>query len=289
MTQHSSSALVSCEWLRENLTHPQQVILDATFFLSRQQRHAQDEFNSAHIPGAQFFDIDVIVDTSRPLPHTFPSAEQFAQQTGQLGIDTKTWVYIYDNNHFFAAARAWWMFRVFGHQKVKVVDGGLSRWKQLSFPLTAAKTTPVPKEFVAAFQSELYVDLKQMQVIQTQASRQILDARSEDSFNGQRQLSEIGLFPGHIPGSINIPYQNLVIHNQPGLVSIEKLSRLLSAAGVDLAKPMVTSCGSGVSAALLLLALYEMGVHVVPMYDGSWAEWGRHPKLPRQTESPTTL
>ena len=284
MAQHSSSALVSCEWLQQNLTLPQLVILDATFFLPRQQRHALDEFNAVHIPGAQFFDIDMIADSSIPLPHTLPSAEQFAQQAGEFGIDTDTWVYIYDNNHFFAAARAWWMFRVFGHQKVKVVDGGLSRWKQLSFPLTAAKTTPIPKEFVAAFQSKLYVDLRQMQVIQAQASRQILDARSEDSFNGQRPLNEIGLLPGHMPGSINIPYQNLVTHDQSGLVSIDELRRLLSAACVDKLKPMVTSCGSGVSAALLLLALYEMGAHDVPMYDGSWAEWGRHAELPRQTK-----
>ncbi len=283
------SALVSCEWLQQNLTQSQQVILDATFFLPRQQRNAQDEFNAAHIPGAQFFDIDVIADTSSPLSHTLPSAKQFAQQAGEFGIDRDTWVYIYDNNHFFAAARAWWMFRLFGHQKVKVVDGGLSRWQQLSFPLTAAKKVPVSKEFVAAFQSELYVDLKQMQVIQAQATRQILDARSEDSFNGQRLLSEIGLLPSHMPGSFNIPYQNLVTVDQSGLVSIHEISRLLSAAGVDLAKPIVTSCGSGVSAALLLLALYEMGVHDVAMYDGSWAEWGRHAELPRQTKPPTTL
>jgi thiosulfate/3-mercaptopyruvate sulfurtransferase len=279
----SNSALVSCEWLKDNLNLSNHVVLDATFFLPRQHRNAQAEFNCQHIPGAQFFDIDEIADHSNPLPHTLPSAEQFAQQVRELGIDTNTWVFIYDNNHFFAAARAWWMFRVFGHQKVKVVDGGLHRWKQLLFPLTTEKIKPIPKVFDAEFQSELFVDLEQMQVIQQQGSRQILDARSEDSFNGQRPISEVDLKPGHIPGSINIPYQNLFIQDHHTLRPIDQLREVIALAGVDFTKSMVTSCGSGVSAALLVLALYQMGIHEVPMFDGSWAEWGRQADFPRQT------
>lgn len=278
-----SSALVSCEWLLQNLYSPHQLILDATFFLPRQQRHAENEFKDQHIPGAHFFNIDVIADLNSPLPHTLPSADHFARQMGQFGIDNDTWVIIYDNNHFFAAARAWWMFRVFGHDKVKVVDGGLSRWQHLSFPLTSDSTTAIAKVFEAVFHPELFVDLEQMRQIQRQGSKQILDARSEDSFNGQRSLSGAGLQPGHIPGSINIPYQSLFADARQTLLPVEQLSQLIASAGVCISKPMLTSCGSGVSAALLLLALYQMGIHDVPMFDGSWAEWGRQTDLPRQT------
>jgi len=281
----SNSALVSCERLRQNLGRPHQVILDATFFLPRQQRHARDEFKSQHIPSAQFFDIDDIADRSSPLPHTLPGADKFARQVSELGIDNDTWVFIYDNNHFFAAARTWWMFRVFGHHKVKVMDGGLSRWKYLSFPLTSDITTPIPKTFEAVFHPELFADLAQMRVIQQQNKRLILDARSEDNFNGQPPLNDAELHPGHIPGSINIPYQHLFTHDHHTLRPIDQLSQLFLAAGVDVSKPMVTTCGSGVSAALLILALYQVGIHVVPMYDGSWAEWGRQADLPRQTHS----
>jgi thiosulfate/3-mercaptopyruvate sulfurtransferase len=277
----SNSALVSCEWLQQNLNRSNYVVLDATYFLPRQQRNAQAEFNANHIPNAQFFDIDEIADIRSPLPHTLPSAEQFAKQVRELGIENEAWVLIYDNNHFFAAARVWWMFRVFGHYKVKVVDGGLSRWNQLSFPLASDKIKPILKVFDAVFHPELFVDLEQMRVIQQQGSLQILDARSEDNFNGQRLISEVGLQPGHIPGSINIPYQNLFTHDDHTLRPIDQLSQVIVLAGVDITKPMVTSCGSGVSAALLLLVLYEMGIHEIPMYDGSWAEWGRQANLPR--------
>jgi len=280
----TKSALVCCEWLRQNLYRSNQVILDATFFLPRQQRNAQQEFKLQHIPRAQLFDIDEIADLNSPLPHTLPGADQFAKQVGRIGIDNDTWVFIYDNNHFFASARAWWMFRVFGHDKVKIVDGGLTRWKRLSFPLTSETINPVPKSFNAEFNSELFLDLEKMQLVQQQESKLILDSRSEDSFKGQRPLNDNGLLPGHIPGSINIPYQNLFAKVDNTLLPVEQMRQIISDAAVDLSKPMVTTCGSGVSAALLLLALYQIGIHEVPMFDGSWAQWGRQTDLPRQTK-----
>ena len=278
-----NDAWVSCEGLKQNLDAANLVILDATFFLPRQQRNAREEFRLQHIPGAQFFDIDEIANSTSPLPHTLPSDKQFARQVGQLGIDNESWVIVYDNNHFFASARVWWMFRVFGHEKVKVLDGGLTRWKQQRFPLTSDMNQPAQKHFNAVFRPELFADLTQMQRIQQQGSHQILDARSEDSFNGQRPLNDAGLQPGHIPGSFNIPYRNLFAPDDHTLRPVEHLKRIMAGAGVDLSKPMVTSCGSGVSAALLLLALYRLGRPDIPMFDGSWAQWGRQADLPRQT------
>jgi thiosulfate/3-mercaptopyruvate sulfurtransferase len=274
------SALVNCEWLRQHLDCPNLVILDATYFLPRQQRSAREEYNSQHIEGAQFFDIDDIADRNNPLPHTLPSAEQFGHQVGQLGIDNNTWIIVYDYNHFFASARVWWMFRAFGHDQVKVLDGGLTRWKQLAFPLTNEKKSRSPKIFHAVFRPELFVDLAQMQAIQQQGSAQILDSRSEDSFNGSRPLHEPGLQPGHIPGSLNIPYQNLFRQDDHRLRPVDRLTQLLSSATIDCSKPVVTSCGSGVSAAVLILALYQMGIPKVPLFDGSWAEWGRRKDVP---------
>lgn len=269
------SALVSCEWLRQNLHHQNQVILDASFFLPRQQRNAKAEYQARHIPAALFFDIDEIADLSCPLPHTLPTAEQFSQQIGLLGIDQDTQVIVYDDNHFFASARVWWMFRVYGHDNVKVLNGGLTLWRQLSYPLTDQVYIAMAKSFKAIFQPALFVDLATMVEIQRQGSRQILDARSEDSFHGQRPSHETGLKLGHIPGSLNIPYRHFFDQEDHTLLPINQLLATFSSAGVVLDKPMVTTCGSGVSAALLLLALYELSITKVPLYDGSWAEWGR--------------
>lgn len=279
-----NDALVSCEWLEQNPNTSDRVILDATYFLPRQQRNAREEFEATHIPSAQFFDINEIADSTSYLHHTLPDAGQFAEQAEQLGIDNDTSVIVYDNNHFFASARAWWMFRVFRHDKVRVLNGGLIRWQQLGFPVTSDFTPPLPKRFDAAFRPELFADLGQMKLLQQRGDKQILDTRSEDSFNGRRPIHDAGLLPGHIPDSINIPYLKLFTPDDFTLLPEDQLRRIFSDAEVDLNKPIVTSCGSGVSAALLLLALYRIGLTDIPMFDGSWAEWGRQANLPRQTK-----
>lgn len=278
----TESALVSCEWLRQNLELTNQVILDATFFLPRQQRNAMEEYHQ-HIPGALFFDIDEIADLTASLPHTLPDAKQFADAVGEMGIDNNTHVVIYDNNHFFAAARVWWMFRVFGHDKVRILNGGLTRWLFLSFPIDSEQLSPTKQTFKARCRPELVLNLQQMVYVQQSNSRQILDARSADSFLGKRKHSGQGLQPGHIPGSINIPYASLTNREQQNLLSKPELLELFNENHVNLSQPLVTTCGSGVSAAVLALALFQIGLTEVPMYDGSWAEWGRQIDTPKLT------
>ena len=278
----SDSALVSCEWLQQNLDARNQVILDATFFLPRQQRNALEEYQQ-HVPGALFFDIDKVANLESPLPHTLPDARQFSDAAGKMGIDHNTLVIIYDNNHFFAAARVWWMFRVFGHKSVKILDGGLKCWMQLNFPIDSEQLSPIRKIFKSQFRPELFCDLTQMMHIQHTGSRQILDTRSMDSFQGQRPLAAPDLQPGHIPHSINIPYACLTDDKQYTLLPNRPLHLLFKDAGINRFQPLVTTCGSGVSAAVLMLALYQTGLTEIPMYDGSWAEWGRQADTPKQT------
>ncbi len=275
IAQSSSSPWISCEELKACLHQNDQLIFDATFFLPRQQRNAEAEFQQQHIPGALFFDIDRIADPDHHLPHTLPTADQFARQVGQLGVDKHTSVIVYDNNHLFAAARAWWMFRVFGHEQVKILKGGLGQWLKQGYPTDSASSVITSRRFTAKFQAELFVDLPQMQSAFQDPLQQIVDARSSDSFKGQRPLKESDLKPGHIPGSINIPYRSLFAEDGIHLLSKSQLKSIFLAADVDLAKPIIASCGSGVSAAVLQLALYLVGVTSTPMYDGSWAEWGR--------------
>ncbi len=280
-----TSALHSCEWLQQNLDAENQVILDATFFLPRQQRNARQEYQQQHIPGAQFFDIDEVADLSNSLSHMLPKAEHFSDAVGKMGISNTTRVLIYDNNHFFAAARVWWMFRVFAHDQVYVVDGGLTRWQQLNYRISSEQPAPIAKTFKAQYCPELVFNLKQMKLVLSCQSRQIIDARSADRFSGQSKLADSTLQPGHIPGSINIPYAGLTDSTQTTLCSQQTLQSLFEQSSLNLSKPMVTTCGSGVSAAVLALALYQLGLKDIAVYDGSWAEWGGQADTPKHTKN----
>lgn len=283
MTNENRSALVSCEWLAARIDAPGIVLLDATFFLPRQGRNAREEFRQAHIPGARFFDVDVIADTGNPLPHMLPGPERFGEAVGRLGIDNRIKVIVYDNNAFMASARAWWTFRVFGHDNVAVLDGGFARWKQLGAPITAAMHSPTPRRFHAKLNRQLVCTLEQVCELSENRSAQILDARSPARFSGNEPEVRPGLHSGHIPGSCNLHYATLVDPETHTLLPAETLRALYRQAGTGPDEPIVTTCGSGVTAAILALGLYRLGRQDVPVYDGSWTEWGGRSDTPVET------
>ncbi len=274
MTNENRSPLVSSEWLAARIDAPGIVLLDATFFLPRQGRNAIGEFRQAHIPGARFFDIDVIADTDSPLPHMLPGPERFGEAVGRMGIDNQTSVIVYDNNAFMASARAWWTFRVFGHDNVSVLNGGLARWKQLGAPITSEMSIPTPRSFQAKLNRQLVCTLEQMRELSENRSGQILDARSPARFSGSEPEIRPGLRSGHIPGSCNLHYATLVDPETHTLLPAETLRTLYRQTGAALDEHIVTTCGSGVTAAILALGLFYLGRQEVPVYDGSWTEWG---------------
>lgn len=267
--------LVHCEWLSSQLHAPDVAILDATFFLPNQSRDAGQEYRVEHVPGARFFDIDAVADRSSPLPHMLPSPDFFAESVGRLGIGNATHVVVYDNNSFMAAARAWWMFRIFGHQRVSVLDGGLRRWKAAQLPLASGEADArATSRYEAGFRPELVRNLDAMKTLLETREAQIIDARSPGRFAGTEPEPRPGVRSGHIPGSRNIPFKALVDEATGQLKATTGLDREFHARGIRLDRPIVTTCGTGVTAAILALGLFRLGRADVPVYDGSWTEWG---------------
>lgn len=266
--------LVSTEWLAAHLNDPRVKILDATFKMPGVLPLPKDDFLERHIPGAAFFDVDAVADHTTSLPHMFPSAEQFGRDVGALGISNGDTVVVYDAGGWVAGPRAWWMFLSFGHADVHVLDGGLKKWLAEGRPVESGEASPKPGAFTATFDPKRVRGMKQMIANIASKAEQVVDARQSERFEGKVPEPRAGLRSGHIPGARSLPYATLFDSSTGAMKPLDELRAAFSGAGVDLGKPVVTSCGSGVSAGVLTLALYRLGVENPALYDGSWTEWG---------------
>jgi thiosulfate/3-mercaptopyruvate sulfurtransferase len=275
-------SLVSTDWLAAHLGDPDLRVVDATWYLPHLKRDARAEFVQAHVPGAVFFDIDAIADRKTTLPHMLPSTEEFARAMGALGIGDDDRVVVYGGRTFIASARGWWTFRVFGHDNVAVLDGGLPKWRAEGRPLESGMPAPAPRRFTARFRPELVRDLDRMRANLGGRREQVLDARSPGRFVGAEPEPRPGVRGGHMPGSLNLPYERLC-REDGTLLDAAALRGAFEKAGLDLARPVVTTCGSGVSAAVLALGLHVLDRRDVPVYDGSWTEWGGRGDTPVET------
>ena len=285
MSNNPSDALVSTEWLAAHLSDPSVRIFDTTSFLPNVPRDAEAEYRERHIPGAVRFSVDDIADKTSGLPHMLLGVAAFAEAAGNLGVSNDTKVVAYDaNGGTSASARVWWNFRVFGHDNVAILEGGLPKWLAEGRPTEGGMVTPPPATFKAAFRPEL-VRSRQDLIANVQSNAaQVVDARTVARFKGQEPEPRPSKKAGHIPGSMCVPVGTLVDPDAGmALRSPDEIAKRFRDAGVDLDKPIITTCGSGVTAAFLALGLYTAGRGDIAVYDGSWAEWGNADDTPVAT------
>lgn len=280
MADYSDKWLVGTDWLEAHLDAPDVIILDGNWYLPNDPRDPYEEYLQARIPGAIYFDIDQISDKSSSLPHMLPSPEQFSSQMRRMGIGDGMRVVVYDAQGMFSAARVWWTFRAMGNEDVAVLNGGLAKWNAEGRPL---ENGPPPQRSVRHFTSrrnaELIRDRDEILKVIDGGSEQIVDARAADRFRGEAPEPREGLRSGHIPGSLNLPYPEL-LNSDGTLKPAEDMKKIFEQAGIDLSKPVANTCGSGVTASILALALAIIGHRHVSVYDGSWSEWGADESLP---------
>ncbi|MGQ0675762.1 MAG: 3-mercaptopyruvate sulfurtransferase [Rhodospirillales bacterium] len=276
-------ALVSTEWLARHLNDAELRIVDGTYILPPTARSARKEFAQRHIPGAVFFDIDEIADKTNPLPHMLPPPEQFSAKARKLGLGDAGRIVAYDTHGMMSAARVGWMFRAMGHKNVAVLDGGLPKWLKEGRQVAGAAPNAPERHFTARFDPALVRSLMQVKDALESKSVQVVDARSAGRFKGVDPEPRAGLRGGHMPGAFNVPYTDLLDPAEKTFLSADRLAQRFAAAGVDTAKPIVTSCGSGVTACVLALGLYLLGRDDVAVYDGSWTEWGGRKDTPVAT------
>lgn len=283
MSTLTKTWLTETDELARELDAPDLVIIDASWHMPSEGRAARAEYLEEHIPGAIFFDIDEIADTKSELPHMLPPPEKFSSRMRSMGIGDGARVVVYDSRGLFSAARVWWTFRVMGVEDVSVLNGGLPKWKAEGRPLESGEPSHrTARHFTARRNLDLVRDASDVKKIVHDKSAEIVDARAPERFAGTAPEPRPGLRSGHIPGARNVPFSKLL--NKDGtLKAPHELERAFAEAGVDLGKPIVASCGSGITASVLALALAEIGHRRAAVYDGSWSEWGADPSLPVET------
>lgn len=270
--------LVSTDWLAAHLDDPDLRIIDASWHMPATGRDARAEYEAAHIPGARFFDIDAIADSRSPLPHMAPPPEMFISRLRAMGIGDGHQVVVYDNSDVHSAARVWWLFRLMGKTDVAMLDGGLPKWQAEGRPVEDMPPITRDRHMTVQRQAALVRDVTQVAAAAKLGDQQIVDARSPARFRGDEPEPRPGLRAGHIPGARNVPVGQL--YNPDGTMKpVEELRAAFESAGVDLGRPVITTCGSGITAASLALALERLGKRDWSLYDGSWTEWGSYPDL----------
>lgn len=275
----STSFFVAADWLAEHIDDPEIQIIDARMAPPGQEhRDLNAEYQAGHIPGAVFFDIEALSDHTSPLPHMMPRAEAFAVAMRELGVSSDKHLVVYDEGNLFSAPRAWWMLRTFGVERVSIVAGGLEGWRRDELPLEQGLSELPEGEFDVNFDPQVIKRLTDVLLVSHEGSAQIVDARPAGRFNGLVAEPRPGLRSGHIPGALNVPWNELVINGE--LKTTDELNEIFARQGIDFERPIIASCGSGVTAAVVVLALTTLGVNGVSLYDGSWSEWGARTDLP---------